>query len=164
MKKAIVIGSPGAGKSTFARKLRDITGLPLYYLDRIWHLPDRTTVSRTEFDASLAEILERSEWIIDGNYRRTFEVRIKACDTVFLLDYPLEICLDGIRERVGKKREEMPWTEDELDAEFFEYVKEFHGTQLPEIYRLLEMYQDGMQLYVFRSSEEADAFLRMCEE
>ena len=106
MKKAIVIGSPGAGKSTFARDLRDITGLPLYYLDRIWHLPDRTTVSRTEFDASLAEILERSEWIIDGNYRRTLEVRIKACDTVFLLDYPLAICLDGIRERVGKKREE----------------------------------------------------------
>lgn len=164
MKKAIVIGSPGAGKSTFARNLRDITGLPLYYLDRIWHLPDRTTVTRAEFDASLAEILERSEWIIDGNYSRTLEVRIRACDTVFLLDYPLDVCLDGIRERVGKKREEMPWTEEELDEEFFEYVKAFPEDQMPEIYRLLEMYKGGRQIHVFRSRKEADAFLRKCEE
>ena len=49
MKRAIVIGSPGAGKSTFARKLKDKTGLPLYYLDRIFHKPDRTTVTREEF-------------------------------------------------------------------------------------------------------------------
>ena len=50
MKKVIVLGSPGAGKTTFARRLRDLSGLPLYYLDQIWHKPDRTTVSREEFD------------------------------------------------------------------------------------------------------------------
>ena len=48
-KKVIIIGSPGSGKSTFARKLRDITGLPLHYLDMIWHRPDKTTVSKEEF-------------------------------------------------------------------------------------------------------------------
>ena len=57
MKKVIVIGCPGAGKSTFARRLRDLTGLPLFYLDRIWHKADRTTVSREEFDAALEQIL-----------------------------------------------------------------------------------------------------------
>lgn len=50
MEKIMVIGSPGAGKSTFSRKLRDVTGLPLYYLDTIWHKPDRTNISREEFD------------------------------------------------------------------------------------------------------------------
>lgn len=59
MKRAIVIGSPGAGKSTFARQLRDATGLPLYYLDMIWHLPDRTTITKEEFDE------EFRQWIID---------------------------------------------------------------------------------------------------
>ena len=56
MKRVIVIGSPGAGKSTFSRKLRDITGLPLYHLDNIWHKPDRTTISREEFDERLAAV------------------------------------------------------------------------------------------------------------
>lgn len=53
LNKVIVIGSPGAGKSTFSRKLRDVTGLPLYYLDMLWHKPDRTTISREEFDTKL---------------------------------------------------------------------------------------------------------------
>jgi len=68
MKRIIVIGSPGAGKSTFARQLRDITGLPLYYLDMIWHLPDRTTITKDEFDQKLMDILKTDTWIIDGNY------------------------------------------------------------------------------------------------
>ena len=79
MQKVIIIGSPGAGKSTFARKLRDKTGLPLYYLDKIWHKPDKTTVSKEEFDARLSAILATECWIIDGNYGRTLEMRMQAC-------------------------------------------------------------------------------------
>lgn len=63
MKRVIVIGSPGAGKSTFSRKLRDKTGLPLHYLDMMWHLPDRTTISKEEFDNRLTEILKTDRWI-----------------------------------------------------------------------------------------------------
>ena len=69
-----MIGSPGAGKSTFARQLRDKTGLPLYYLDMIWHLPDRTTITKEEFDQKLMDILNTDSWIIDGNYGRTIEM------------------------------------------------------------------------------------------
>ena len=102
MKRIIIIGSPGAGKSTFSRNLRDRSGLPLYHLDNIWHQPDRTTISREEFDEKLLAILAKESWIIDGNYSRTLELRLKYCDTVFLLDYPLEVCLAGVnwkRER-----------------------------------------------------------------
>ena len=118
MRKVIIIGSPGAGKSTFARKLREKTGLPLYYLDLIWHRPDQTNISREEFDTRLREILAEERWIIDGNYLRTLEMRIQACDTIFLLDYPTDICLQGAEERIGTKREDLPWVEQEFDREF----------------------------------------------
>ena len=57
LRKVIIIGCPGAGKSTFARILSDKTHLPLYYLDMLWHKPDRTTVERNIFDNKLKEIV-----------------------------------------------------------------------------------------------------------
>ena len=65
MKKAIVIGCPGSGKTTFAEKLRDKTGLPLFYLDAIWHKPDRTHISIEEYDARLTEILKARDEFCD---------------------------------------------------------------------------------------------------
>ena len=100
MLKAIVIGSPGAGKSTFARKLRNITKLPLYYLDLMWHKPDRTHISREEFDAQVRKKKKKDRWIID-----------------------------------------------------------FHEKQLPDIYRLLRSCENEKNVIIFRSREEADAYL-----
>lgn len=156
MKRILVIGCPGAGKSVFARRLREKLNLPLYYLDMIWHKPDKSTCSREEFDRKLRKILEKDEWIIDGNYLRTLEMRLKEADTVFLLDYPLEVCLAGARERIGKKREDLPWFEAELDEEFRQWILDFSRDQLPVIYRLLKKYESGREIFVFRSREEAE--------
>ena len=85
MHRIIVIGAPGSGKSTLSVKLREKTGLPLWHLDNIWWKPDRTHITREAFDERLAALLKTDAWIIDGSYSRTFEPRIKACDTVILL-------------------------------------------------------------------------------
>lgn len=159
--RILIIGSPGAGKSTFARKLRDITGLPLYYLDLLWHKPDRRTIPREEFDEKLGEILITDRWIIDGNYQRTLERRLQACDTVFLLDYPLKQCLAGAKERVGRKREEMPWVEETLNKDFRQRIEKFAQTKLPQIYAWLEQYKDGRYIMIFKSRNEADDWLGM---
>jgi len=71
MQKVIIIGCPGSGKTTFADKLNKITGIPLYYLDAIWHKPDKTHIAREDFDNCISRIFDTPEWIIDGNYNRT---------------------------------------------------------------------------------------------
>ncbi len=158
MEKVLVIGSPGSGKSTFSRRLREITGLPLFYLDLLWHRVDKTTCSREEFDRELGEILKREEWILDGNYARTLPLRLAACDTVFWLDYPPEVCLEGIRERRGKPREDMPWIEMEEDEEFMEYVRSFPAVRRQEIQRHLEEHPEK-KIVVFHSRGESETFL-----
>lgn len=159
MKRAVVIGCSGSGKSVFSRKLRDVTGLTLYYLDMIWHKPDGTNILRDEFDEKLRSIISRDSWIIDGNYQRTLETRIKACDTVFLFDLPTETCIEGALSRIGKRREDMPWFENELDPQFRQWIESFRENQLPEIYRLLDKYKNGRQIVVFRTREQADKFI-----
>lgn len=159
MKKVIVIGCPGSGKTTFAEKLQKKTGLPLYYLDAIWHKPDRTHISREEFDTRINEIFAEDEWIIDGNYSRTIEARLKECDTVFLFDLPTEICLQGASERLGKGRYDMPWIDTELDPTLRQKIETFAGKKLTFIYNLLDKYRRNREIVVFKSREEADDYL-----
>lgn len=158
MHKVIVIGCPGSGKSTFSRRLRDITGMPLYYLDMLYHKPDRTTYTREEFDEKLSIILQKDEWIIDGNYNRTIPVRLEKCDTVIWLDYPVEVCLNGIETRYNKPREDMPWIEMGPDEEFLDFIRNFRETKRPVIEELLARTSDKT-IYTFHSRDEAAAFL-----
>ena len=160
MKKVIVIGCPGAGKSTFAHRLRDLTGLPLYYLDMIWHKPDGTNIPKEVFDRALRGILARESWIIHGNYQQTLEGRLNICDTVFLLDLPVEVCVAGAQSRIGTKREDLPWTETEFDPEFRQWIEEFPEKKLPEIYRLLEKYRDSRDIIIFHTRQEIESWFR----
>ena len=134
MKKVIIIGCPGSGKSTFARKLRDAVGLPLYHLDMMFWNADKTTVPREVFISRLESAMDTDEWIIDGNYNSTMEMRIRECDTVFFLDYPTEVCLEGIRVRQGKPRSDMPWINDDgTDEDFIEFVRSSQLKKLIDI-------------------------------
>ena len=88
MKKVIVIGCPGSGKSTFSKSLHKITNIPLFHLDMIFWNADKTTVEKPVFLDRLLNIIQNDKWIIDGNYGSTMELRMQACDTVIFLDYP----------------------------------------------------------------------------
>lgn len=165
MNRVMVIGCPGSGKSTFSRALHKITGIPLFHLDMLYWNPDRTTVDKAVFRGRLADVMQKPEWIIDGNYGSTIELRLQACDTVIFLDYPLEICLDGIMERRGKARSDMPWieAEDEEDADFIAFIKDFREKSRPQITELLERYSHR-NIHIFRNREEADVFLERIQD
>ncbi len=160
MQKVIVIGCPGSGKSTFSKALHKVANLPLFHLDMLYWNADQTTVEKAVFQERLSNVLQKETWIIDGNYSSTMELRMQACDTIIFLDYPPELCLEGIRQRKGKKRSDMPWIEpDKEDAEFLEFVKNFNTEIRPQILHLLNKFSDKTQ-FVFRDRKEANAFLK----
>lgn len=159
MKKIIVIGCPGSGKSYFSKKLKDILNYPIYYLDLIWNKPDKTTISREEFDSILNKIFLEDNWIMDGNYQRTLEMRINACDTIVLLDFDLAVSLDGATSRVGQQRDDMPWKEESLSEEFKNKILSFREEKLPEIYKLLDKYKAEKEIIIFKNREESNNYL-----
>ena len=87
MKKILIIGNAGAGKTTFARKLSQMTKIPLTHLDKLFWCGEWEHISRDEFDVLLDEVLSKDEWIIDGNFNRTLPKRLMHCDTVFFFDF-----------------------------------------------------------------------------
>lgn len=164
MKKIIVIGCPGSGKSTFSRALHNKTGIPLYHLDMMYWNEDKTVVEKSLFRQRLLEVIEGDEWIIDGNYGSTMEMRMSACDTVFFLDYSLDTCLDGITQRRGKPRSDIPWVETEEDPEFIDFIKNFDAESKPKIIELLDKYKEKRTIVIFKSREDADGYIDRREE
>lgn len=161
MNKIMVIGCPGSGKSTFSKVLHEITRIPLFHLDMMYWNSDRTTVEKEEFRKRLADTIQKKNWIIDGNYGSTIEMRLKACDTVIFLDYPLEVCLDGIMSRRGKERTDIPWIEpeNEIDEEFIKFVKDYNVNSRPKVLQLLDKYSEK-QIIILHNRNEADQFLK----
>ena len=161
MKKILVIGCPGSGKSTFSRALSQAAGgLPVIHLDCLHWKPDGTNVPKEEFLERLCRDLEGEQWICDGNYASTMELRLQRCDTVFFLDLPAEVCLAGIHSRRGQPRSDMPWkgADEDGDPEFVEFIRHFAADCRPEILRLLERYPEK-EIHIFTHRSEGQRFL-----
>jgi adenylate kinase family enzyme len=119
---------------------------------------DKTTVDKPIFLDRLRQTMAQAQWIIDGNYASTMELRMQACDTVIFLDYPVDVCLEGIRQRRGMVRSDIPWVETEEDAEFTEFIRNFQAESRPQILALLEKYGQK-NILIFQNRREANAFL-----
>lgn len=161
MKKIMIIGCPGSGKSTFSRALHKKIGIPLYHLDQMYWNADKTTVEKSVFMQRLFDTLQKEQWIIDGNYASSMEIRLQACDTVFFLDYPLDTCIEGVKSRRGKERSDMPWVEaeNEEDEAFIEFIRHYESENKPKVMELLKQYSQK-RIYIFKDRNEADAYLK----
>jgi adenylate kinase family enzyme len=130
VERVLVIGSPGAGKSTLAAEVARLSGLPLVHLDRLHWKPGWVESGQEEFDARLAEAIAAPRWVIDGNYGRTLPLRLTRADTVVWLDFPAWLCLARIVRRAlryrGKVRPDMAeGCPEQMSWEFFSYTARF---------------------------------------
>jgi adenylate kinase family enzyme len=142
MKRVVIIGCGGAGKSTLAQELGKRTGLPVIHLDSIFWLPGWVEMNRDEFDQKVRAELEKEQWIIDGNYNRTMPERIARCDTIIYLDFSRMACLMGVVKRIwttyGTVRPDMgEGCPERIDWEFLKWVWNYNKDKRERNYRLL---------------------------
>ena len=170
MKRVIIIGGNGSGKTTFAYELAKKTNLPLIHTDSIYWRDNWKSVSRTEFDGIMRAELKKEEWIIDGNNIRSISERLKVCDTVFFFDLPVRTCLWGITKRIfqnrGKTRDDMggncPEHFDAQKRSLYRNVLRFNREHRKDYYDLLKYTQ--AKVIVFKSRCQARKFLERIKE
>lgn len=165
MQRIAIIGSPGAGKSTFARRLSDLTGIEVYHLDSLFWKPSWVETPRAEWIQLQEKLVTRPSWIIDGNYGSTMDIRVHAADTVIFLDFSRYICLWRVIKRAaqfrGQTRPDMgEGCPEKIDLEFLQYIWGFRRRENDKIYRRLnEATQVGKQVIRLTNNAEVEAFL-----
>jgi adenylate kinase family enzyme len=145
MERVLVLGSPGAGKSTFARRLAERTGLPLIHLDRHFWRAGWTEPHPDAWRQQVAELARQPRWIMDGDYSRTLDIRLPRAETVVLLDTPRWLNVARVLKRVlkdyGRTRpdlaDECP---ERFNWEFLQYVWSYPHKLKPRVAAMLEGY------------------------
>lgn len=161
-KRVLIVGCGGAGKSTLAVEMSKLFSLPVVHLDKIWWLPNWQNRTADEFDALLDIELNKSSWIIDGNYKRTFPHRLKFADFCIFLDYSTKLCINSVKERLykysGTTRHDMTeGCEERIDDEFQEWIKSFNETVRPKMIEYLK--NSNVSYKIFTTREETAQWL-----
>lgn len=163
MKRIIVIGGNGSGKSYFSTVLAQKLGLPLVHLDKVFHSDNWTNIPRDEFDRILIIEMEKDEWIIDGNYNRTIPLRLKYADTVFYLDFSTLDCFKGVISRTikyyGKTRPDMADNcNEKFSPGFYHDVLLFNHKHRKDYHKMLANCLDK-EVIIFKNRKQVNDYL-----
>ncbi|HZH60979.1 MAG TPA: topology modulation protein [Metabacillus sp.] len=163
----MVIGvSAGAGKSTFARKLSEILQIGVYHLDTMFWEPGWVEASFEDFRSRQHEIINNHhEWIIEGNYRNTFDMRVEAADTIIYLEKPLSVCLYRVLKRwltyIGKDRPDRALGCDEkIDAAFIKFILKTYFQRKKRMRQQLQKLKSSKQVFILTTDKEIEFFLK----
>jgi adenylate kinase family enzyme len=165
MKRIAIIGSGGSGKSTLARELGKILKLPVYHLDALYWKPGWVRTPDEEWDQLMEALVSKEEWIIDGNYGRTMDIRLRKADTIIYLDYPTYLCLfRAIKRRIQYHRKTRPdmgeGCTERIDRQFIRWIWNFRRDERPWILQKLNDIRNGKQIHIITSPGQLKAFLR----
>lgn len=164
MKRVVIIGCPGAGKSTFSRKLAEKTKLPLVHLDYHYHDAKHDYENNKDsWRKLITSLVNKDSWIIEGNYKSTFELRFPRADTIIYFDFPRNIAVyRTLKRRVqyrNKLRPEMPDTwKEKISPKFMKFVWDFNKTERPRIYEILSKYKNN-EVVIFKNPKQVQGYL-----
>lgn len=165
MKRVAVIGSAGAGKSIFSRRLGEISRLPVVHLDLHFWNPGWVETPSEEWATKVADLASAERWIIDGNYSRTMDIRLAAADTIIFLDFPRRTCVWRVlvRSALGKPRPDLPeGCNERLDLDFLKFLQwvwNFPKRSRPGVVQRLEVLPREKKVIRLVSPRESEQFL-----
>ena len=179
MRKVAVFGNTGGGKSALARRLAEITGLPLYVLDiiqfrggRYWPAEQNGgKLSEEEYVRLHRDILGYDQWIIDGyGSLASAWQRFDVADTLVYIDLPLPVHYWGVTKRftTGLFRNPKGWPEDspiwESTLDSYQVVWRYHRRLTPKYRQLIASADQSKQVHHLRSRPEMKAFIQAVEQ
>ena len=162
MPRVAVIGSGGAGKSTFAAQLGRRLGIPVIHLDRIYWKPGWTPTPAADWRAAQAAALARADWIVDGNYGGTLDLRLRAVDVVVFFDVPRRTAIAGALRRWIRHRGtavQAPGCPERLDLIFLRWIWRYPRDSRPRVLAALRDHASAAEVIVVRSRRDAAAAL-----
>lgn len=163
MKKIAVIGCCGSGKSTFAQQLSKVLGLPLFHLDTLYWKPGWVKTPSKAWGDLQTSLCENEQWIIDGNYKSTLDIRLNACDTVIFLDVNRYTCLYRAIKRTFTHRPRPDMAqgcEERLSLEFIKFIWDFPRDTRPVIINKMNRLSESKNVIIAHSGTHA---LHLCE-
>ena len=170
MKKILVIGSGGAGKSTFAGRMGQILKIEVIHLDVLYWKPGWIETPKPEWRATVAELVKRDAWIIDGNYSSTFDIRLEACDTIIFLDVGRPSCLWRVLKRWmlyrhGGRPDMAEGCQERFSLEFLQWIWGYPKRTRPKVLKLFREYSQRKAVIHLRTRSEIEGFVaRVTEE
>lgn len=164
MKKILVIGSGGAGKSTFSRRLGKIKNIEVIHLDKVYWQPNWIEPSKGAWQQTIKGILEKNAWILDGNFGGMVDLRLEVCDTVILLDLPRFVCLYRVLKRRlkyrGTNRPDMSeGCSEKINLEFLRWIWNYPRIKKPAVEAKLNRFEGEKTIIRLKSKREVENFL-----
>lgn len=163
MKRVLIIGSGGAGKSTLARRLGETTGIEVIHLDKLHWRAGWTEPSKDEWLKIVENAVKKESWIMDGNFGGTMELRLQYCDTVIFLDFPRTLCIYRALKRWTKYRntnrpDMSEGCHEKIDLEFLGWIWNFQETAKPKIEERLRRFESEKTIIRLHSKREVEDF------
>ena len=164
MTRVMIIGCGGAGKSTLAKQLHQITGLKLIHLDQHYWKPNWVETEKQEWQRIVEQLSEQQDWIIDGNYGGTMDLRLQKADTIIFLDRSRWLCLFRVCKRLfsnyGKTRSDMgDGCKERFNWEFMSYVFHYNLTRRPKILEKLATLKEDKDVVILNTEKDVKQFL-----
>jgi adenylate kinase family enzyme len=167
VQRVAVVGSGGAGKSTFARALSRVTDIPVIHLDENYWSPGWVETPRDQWAEIQGGLVAQERWIIDGHYANTFDLRFARADTIIVLALARRVCIYRVLKRVvlnWHRDTQAPGCPEHFDLTFLRWLWNFPQGGRSALAAALGRHEDHLEVVQLTSSASARRYLAALDD